>query len=219
MKVVLYAEGRGEIAGAAGERPLTRARLPDSNLGAGHLLVKRCLEQAGVPEVCFENPLLHKGREARGSDLLRAKTVRKLLAYPNSPPDLAVILVDADEKAADRRRSLLDAVSGRDSHLPRAVVAVAVQEFEAWLIAAHTTAQEVLETVLDTPPSPEKMARGEAKECLQAWLQNSERDHLELRRSIVAVCDLSEIARRCPSFRRLERELSAEAIALLGARV
>ena len=90
------------------------------------------------------------------------------------------------------------------------MVAVAIQEFEAWLIAAHATTQKVLETALDTPPNPEKMATGEAKERWQLWLQNSQGEHLDLGRAIVTACDLSEIARRCPSFQRFEKDLSAE---------
>jgi hypothetical protein len=137
LRVVLYAEGGRELAGEQRWQLAPGDRLPEDALGAAHYVVARALNRTRhLPEtaVLFEEPLrTNRGRPARGSDLLDRQTLRRLLMWPSAArrPQLAIVLVDAD--GDETRRPTLNAAT-ENVTTPR-VVAVAVQEVEAWLIA------------------------------------------------------------------------------------
>jgi hypothetical protein len=95
-------------------------------------------------------------------------TLQQLLTWPNEEgtPDLAVVLVDADGQAEERRADLDSALQGLTVE---AVSSVAIQEFETWLIADGEAVKSVLRKPLSPPKPPERLGRREAKELLQKW--------------------------------------------------
>ncbi len=213
LRVALYAEGPTELADAGTLAPSPGSALEEEFLGPAHVLIRRCLVDTGGPqvsEVRFEAPLrTGRGRMPRGSDLLDRMTLSMLLTWPlpAKRPDLAVVLVDAD---GDRRRlSRLRRVT-RSANLP-AVVAVAVQEFEAWLIADHAIACSVLQRSPSPPRAPESMNPGEANELLARWIGGSAvaAEARVVRRRLAEQCTLELVRRKCRAFQRLFRDLRA----------
>lgn len=166
MRIVLYAEGAGD-APTVGLPRHPEAVLGDEHLGPAHHLVLRCLcEGTRLPAaaVRFHAPLRHRGKLARGSDLLLGKVLRQLLTWPrvDSRPDLAVVLVDEDGDAG--RRNRLEAVV---ANMPvRVVVGVAVRELEAWLLADIAAVGDVTQRKVSAPPNVESLEPGQAKRRL-----------------------------------------------------
>lgn len=212
LRVVLYAEGGNETAGEIGLPPAPGTTLHEDNLGSGHVLLRRCIEKARkipAPAIRFEAPLRdRRGNVARGTQLLHRETVRQLLSWPlaHKRPDLVVILVDADEDTGRKTRleeSLSDLVVTR-------VVAVAVQEFEAWLIADHAAVGEALGSAPPMPGEPERMDRREAKTLLASWVGDRPAlNERTVRRTLADLCDLEVVSRRCTAFEQFLRELAA----------
>jgi hypothetical protein len=95
-----------ETSGDIGLPPAPGTPLAEENLGAGHILVRRCLELARnipAPAIRFEGPLRdRRGNVVRGAALLKRETLRQLLSWPlaHKRPDLVIILVDCDEDEA-----------------------------------------------------------------------------------------------------------------------
>ncbi len=206
LRVALYAEGAAET----GHGPGFGEILGEAELGPAHDLVSRCLTEGGkVPDgaVLFVRPLRLKGKVARGSDLLAPVSARKLLAWPprSRAPSFAVVLADADGDPS-RRPFLERVVAGA---IVPAVVAVAVQEFEAWLIADHAAVSAATGMPFPTQKSPEEMKPREAKQVLADAIGRARREPQEVRRTIARTAALDVIASRCPAFHRFRAELSA----------
>jgi hypothetical protein len=213
FRVVVYAEGAGELAGSKNLQPAPGSQLTEEELGSAHLLVRRCLERSrglDASLVRFEEPLrTGRGRLARGSNLHSPATLRPLLfwADPSKQPDLAIVLVDAD--GDDDRQALLD--SALDGIHIETVVAVSIQEFEAWLLADPDALKSVLRQPLAPPKPPEKLARRQAKELLHEWCEQHarSRDEAEIRRDLARESNLDTLARQCPAFALFLRKLQA----------
>lgn len=147
VRVVLLAEGAGETGGTQTLLPAAGDTLTDAMLGPAHSLVRRAVAQGwSVPAeaVRFEVPLrTTRGTIPRGSELLDRGTLRRVLlwARPTLRPDLNIVLVDADAEGATARR---DRLTTATQDLPGVrVIAVAVREFEAWLLADADTLRSV----------------------------------------------------------------------------
>jgi hypothetical protein len=210
VRVVLYAEGAGEVSFSSLERGPGTSLL-EEELGAAHLLLRRALEDGrSIPEaaVSFEEPLRLRrgGRIARGSDLLSSQRLRELLTWPANPPDLAVVLVDADG-ASDRFQTLQRTAADRS--VPHAI-GVAVQEFEAWLIADHAAVKRALGTSPSGPAEIETLPPGRAKETLTRWTAEAgkSQQEREVRITIARICDLTHVSRRCSAFAAFVADLS-----------
>jgi hypothetical protein len=204
FRVVVYAEGAGELAGAKNLQRAPGALLTEEELGSAHLLVRRCLEKVRHLEeslIHFEEPLrTDRGKLARGSNLHSSGTLRRLLSWadPARQPDLAVVFVDAD--GDDERQGHLD--SALEGLAVEAIVSVAIQEFEAWLLADPDALKNVLRQPLAPPKPPEKLSRQDAKKLLQHWCDQHarSRDAAEIRRDLARQSDLDTLARTCTAF-------------------
>ncbi|MFP4599349.1 MAG: DUF4276 family protein [Persicimonas sp.] len=221
LQVVVYAEGAGERLGRRSrrfelpKRPGDTLLEQEGELGAAHFLARRAIAHVSqIPKdaVQFEEPLRHRGMVARGSHLTNPTVLPSLLVWPEPTlrPELAVVFVDCDGKK-ERRQELENAITRLKPRAQR-VIAVAVQEFEAWLISDISAVRAALRIDADEPSSPEKMAPREAKQQLTDWITHSERadeDPLRLRSDIAMSCDLEQLANRCDSFRRFLDDLEA----------
>jgi hypothetical protein len=219
MKVVVYAEGPGERLGRR-TRTFELPKKPGQilleqhdELGAAHHLTRRSIAHVTqVPQdaVQFEEPLRHRAMIARGSHLTNPAVLPTLLVWPMSDmrPELAVVFVDCDGRS-DRKSKLERVISTLKPRLKR-VVAVAVQEFESWLIGDIAAVNTVLRLELDEPAAPEAMNPRGAKRLLADWIAQSERsqeDTLVLRSDIAKNCSLEQVASRSPSFEQFLDEL------------
>jgi hypothetical protein len=210
LRVVVLAEGSKET-GALAVRPAPGVALGSEELGAAHVLIRRCLVASSrMPEAAihFQEPLrLASGSVARGASLRNREALRKLLAYPprGNRPDLAILLVDADGDP-DRRREL-EAWTWDAIVVP--VVAVPIQEFEAWLVADHVAVARAVHLEFPTPMAPEAMEPGVAKRLLEARIGEAGADPQQVRRTIADSADLERIADRAPSFQRFRADLAA----------
>jgi hypothetical protein len=213
LRVVLYAEGAGETLGVGVSLPpAPGALLPEESLGAGHIILRRALEMArGIAPAAirFEAPLRTRGRVATGSDLHHISTHRQLLTWADvgRRPDLAVVLVDRDGDT-QRRTQLEAGLAG----LPGSkVIAVAVEEFEAWLIADVATVNRVLKSPRSFAGPSDRLARGVAKSELSAWIGESGApgagNHRSVRLEIARSIDLGLVARLCAAFADLLADL------------
>ncbi|MFC1706913.1 DUF4276 family protein [Planctomycetota bacterium] len=214
LRVVLYAEGGGEATGLATRLPAPGDALAEKHLGAGHVLLRRCLErERNVPglAVRFEAPLRLRGRQARGGDLLDRASLRQLLTWvsPRRRPELAIVLVDCDGNK--RRRELLEKYTSDPPLTVPKVIALAVQEFEAWLVADQQAVAAAIGATVDRTPDPESMPPQNAKDTLKTWLRQHAPETKEktVRIEIAAGCDLAVVQQRCPAFERLLRDLRA----------
>lgn len=213
LRVVLHAEGGLETTGSITVQLAPGQRLDDASLGAAHLLLRRALcrvRQLPEADIQFEVPLrLPQGRIARGSDLLVEANLKRLLQWPRPEmrPELAVVMVDRDGET--QRGESLRAVIARLQVPPLRVVAVAVEEFEAWLIADGAALNVVLRTTVDATPDPEGLPRTVAKRRLREWIERSGRSPEEtlVRRELAARIDLETLGVRCGSYRAMEHEL------------
>lgn len=211
-RVVVYAEG-GRETGVGGPYPRPHEVLDDDQLGPAHVLVRRSMHAVtDVPEAAirFLAGLRLGARVPRGADLLDRRNLRQLCTYlsADTKPDLTVIFVDAD-RTSGRQRDLEAHVEGL-AHAP--IIAVAVQEFEAWLIADGPAVSQVTGGPGALDGDLESLDRRAAKEHLNAVCSRrlqadpglTDRD---LRISIARTVDLAVIRHRCASFDRFVRAL------------
>lgn len=222
INIVLYAEGPRETAGVTvsggrdawgvGRRAAGEV-IPEEEQGPGHVLVRRILvEERGAPEgaIQFEEGLKDgRARVPRGSQLLRQNTLRKLLrwANPARAPQLVIVLVDRDG-ARGRREELRLAV--RDLDQAPCVIAVAREEFEAWLIADEGAAACILGRPVARSPDPESLDPGVAKATFNEWLAlgTPGEDQARIRRRIAERCKLGLIKGRCKAFEQFLDDLA-----------
>jgi len=211
LRIVLYAEGGGETTGELEGLRAPGDPLRDEEQGPGHLLVRRAVTLAGsVPEqaIVFEEPLrTRRGRLPRGSDLHDTNTLAQLLTWGtrSRQPDLCVVLVDSNGDTR-RKERLNAAMSGLT--VPK-VIAMAIAEFEAWLIADHQAVARVLGSgPVDLGP-PESLSPRSAKNALKSWIVAAARDGNEVRRTLARICDLGVLAKRCGAFATFLKELGA----------
>jgi hypothetical protein len=212
ISLVLYVEGRAESRGVANSIATAPTHaIPDESLGTAHVLVRRSIAQRMArPEasIGFVAPQRHSRttRELSGSDLKNPSLLRRALAWPSSQraPDLAVVLVDAD---GDRGIGAQLSSATQGLRLKR-VIAVAVQEFEAWLIADEQCCGQIAGTTFDRTSDPEAMPREGAKRTLDTWRSRARQplEPIEFRIACARCCSIDEIARRCPSFDRFLKD-------------
>lgn len=213
LRVVLYAEGPGELGSWVDLPPAPGSPLQDQRVGPAHVLIRRILNErptGGASEVRFEAPLrTREGREARGSTLLNPAELYRLLSWPpGKAPDLAVVLVDEDGDTT--RRSDMQGALARRKYMCRAVAGVATREFESWLITDLNAVRRVLGTSIDAVPRAEDMRPREAKNLLASWMSGAGDDrHDELRKRLAEEADLNVLRHHSSSFQLFDRDLSA----------
>jgi hypothetical protein len=153
----------------------------------------------------FLEPLRVRGRMPRGSDLLSRQTLRQLLTFVAWRPDLAIVFVDCDGQPS-RTRLMQKHLEGIGTpHL----LAVAVQEFESWLLAGRETVARASGTSVADPGPVEDLAPREARELLARSIAGCGRTPKQVRQAIAAELDIELVRRRCRAFDEFVRELGA----------
>jgi hypothetical protein len=125
---------------------------------------------------------------------------------PEDRPDLAVVLVDQDGQPG-RAALLAEHLAG----LPAPhVVVVAIQEFEAWLVADPGALRAVFGVEATAPPAPEALEPREARGLLRGWAVTWGRGEAArlLRCDLARSCDLGIVQAACPAFRRFMKDLA-----------
>lgn len=207
LRAVLVAEGAGEVRPNPLRGPLST--IPVEEWGPGHVLFARAIEsRTSIPRraVKFTEPLrTSRGVIARGS-ALHGKTLRILLNYqPVDRPDLLIVLVDADGDTA-RKRTLESFVADMPG---TKVIAVAIQEFESWLVSDADALHRVVSAPLaQAPQQPERLEPASAKALLQT-LSAAVDDPAQARVSLADELDLEVVAKKCSSFASCLDELKA----------
>jgi hypothetical protein len=171
---------------------------------------RRCRKSgnSGPEAILFDRPQNVRARTARGSDLLHERTLRQLLTWPKATqqPNLAVVVVDADgdNQKASRLRQTAESISGQPT-----IIAVAVQEFEAWLLADPAALASALGTSVQPIVSPEALAPRAAKQQLMTLLAARGTEGRLLRHELARTLQLVQLRNRCPSFNDFLRDLRA----------
>jgi len=220
VHVALYCEGGREGVITLGWSPAPGELLLEDHLGAAHVLTRRCIHEASqAPEaaVQFMAPLLAGGRLPKGSDLLRCKTLRQLTRgpWPEPRPDVVVILVDADGSAR-RAIDLRECLDREPASAQPVAVGVAIQEFEAWLLADTRAAGDALREEIPTNDL-EHLAPRVAKDSWSSLVVRRFPAIAERRAAagtVARTCDLRVVAARCPAF----GVFRAQVAAAIGAR-
>ena len=218
LRVVLYAEGAGELGRGLALPPAPGWPLEEERLGPAHVIARRSLERVRkvpVQAIQFEQGKRKRNtNEARGSDLLRKRTLLDLLAWPREDmrPEMAIVIVDEDGLRT-RHRELKEWVAELRYGRPPTVIAVAREEFEAWLITDRSCVEEELGRPLGKAGKPEVWEPKVAKQVLQRAIDEScgsdkARAHA-LRRAICERCDLDVLERGSGSFRCFLEDLKA----------
>jgi hypothetical protein len=212
FRVVVYAEGESELGRAGITRLEAGGELPGDELGSAHVLARRVIALVNAArQPVFVAPLRTRGRHARGSDLIVPRVLGDLTTWPSvaTSPNLAIIIVDRDE-VLDRRAELRRATEGLITP-PLRVVAVAREEFEAWLITDVLALRSVLELDLDQAEDPEQMRSGAAKNLLRDWIGKSSvaLDSRDVRTALAGQLRLEFLLRQNRSFQEFVEDLRA----------
>ena len=191
------------------------------------LLLERVgYERLGLSYVDVQRPLRHPkgGLSAPGSAVLRSAvemSARRLIAAAAADPQpcvgLILVLLDADDDcAATLGPRLRDATRAVRPDIPSAAV-LAVKEYETWCVASADS----LAGVVTLAPGERAPADPEGGGLGKAWIQKrfdgtrytEPVDQPRLTKRL----DLQVVHDRCPSFRKLCRDLRAAAEAVVSA--
>ena len=203
MRVGFLSEGATELAfapGALGDEAWPRA-------GALVILVERILGVRGSTEPCA--PPFPRGA---GAGWILKRGAAHLQDVARMGASAAVVLVDADGKGAERLRALRALRERAVARNPRlaipTAVGVAVEKFDAWLLADEMALCRVLGLPNPSQPmgSPEELrGRGgsadDAKTRLKEYLaedRHGPRPFLEVVHAIVREMDLDVARQKCP---------------------
>lgn len=109
-------------------------------------------------------------------------------------------MIDRDEDA--HRQSRVEEAAGRGN--VTTVVALAKEEFEAWLASDPKAFAAVTGSSAPVPPEPDAMPRGEAKNWLRSIIGGS--NEAELRKALARAIRLEQL-QRLSAFERFSRNL------------
>lgn len=136
--------------------------------------------------------------------------LRKLLAWPDSKraPRLCALIVDEDGQR-QRLKDLRSYVEGIPP--PLTAIAVAVSEFESWLLADHQALASLTSQRIDSGWDVETLEPRRAKEHLRALTEQLRADSTvaAAHRLIAEQLRPEQLRSVCPSFQRFLDELRA----------
>ena len=194
MRVLIVSEGRSEHLSATS----THVRADEEIAGALKTLVCRLGQQSDQwqideDRVSSQSVRVHHGK-GKGYE---KRCIRWMLEAEKRGYDAIVLLVDRD--GVETRMTEVNAAQDSSLAAIRRALGVAIESFDAWMLADHVALSKVLGTVVQRQPDPERIA--DPKEAFRRLFQNAQRDGSisEHYAEIGAVADLSELTNRCPS--------------------
>jgi len=210
LRISLIAEGAGELSRSVHAPP--GELLPDDALGAGHVLIRRIAAEAtSLPNgaIQFVASLRRStGQPLLGSALAEPALLKEVLVWPQARrgPSVSVVLVDAD---GDSKRFKDIETMVKTLRTPTAV-AVAVQEFEAWLIADDHCLSQVMGTSVKSDKRPDDLHPGVAKKRLTALCEKHRPNDAgsSVRVELASLMSLKKAAGRSSSLKRATKKLS-----------
>lgn len=236
--IIVYCEGDGEdvertrlddaaLQGRYEYATMERAAqhgYASDELGAAHILISRVIAHThNIPDEAlhfFPGKRLGRTRRPRGSDLADERNIVQLGSYltdnpQEPPPDLIIFLVDRDAQRDRHLRLSAACRRARPLHIERCV-AVAVEEFEAWLIADADALRVRLPRAQGAAQHVESMERGAAKEHLQRLItEDANQREIEraahtrnVRCDLARALDLDKLRRNAPSFETFIDEIA-----------
>jgi hypothetical protein len=201
LRVVVYAEGSLESGKLPSGSP--GSELATDELGPAHILMRRVIaDVSSVPAaaISFVTPLRDRvGRHATGTQLHHVAALKRLLTWlPEPVPQLAIVLVDRD--ADNQRSATLGVVIGQGNL--RAILGVAVEEFEAWLVGDPDAVAAICGA--QAHATPENCSPRVIKDWLRSTIGGA--DEWRHRAELAAHSDLARLKRQ-PSFANLCNDL------------
>ncbi|MBD2625660.1 hypothetical protein [Trichormus variabilis] len=165
IRIGLIAEGEAELGASIpyikpedGGKVIAR-----ENEGALHTLIRRELENAGLPDCDFvqRHPSIKESQKLTlrtGHSILDIKYLAQIvILWKPEEVDMILIVVDTDDKLDQRKIDLERAVNKiRDNHLDineqpindRSAGGLAIRNFETWLLADTQTVSNILNVEL-----------------------------------------------------------------------
>lgn len=165
------------------------------DVAAVQLLVRRIAEESDVYVVSVRHPQ-RVPRSQMNSDALD----RAVAAHRDS--DLVIVLLDGDDDDPDALRSALI----ERSRAASSIVAIAVKEYEAWLLAGISSLRGAGSVADDATFYEDPELPRDAKGALQQMMTEKYRETLH-QAKLTAQVDLDLVAQRSPSFARFRNEL------------
>jgi len=166
IRIGLLAEGEAELGTSIPYiNPEDGGKVIDRKKeGALHILIRRELEIAGLPDCDFvqRHPTpkesgIYKRRV--GHSILDAKYLRQIaIAWKPEEIDIIIIVADADNELPQRKQDLKKAlIAIRDNHLDaneepisdRSAGGLAIKNFDTWLLADIETVSRILEQEIE----------------------------------------------------------------------
>lgn len=182
MKVLVVSEGVHELG-------------DDQTRGALVVLVDRLLDGAAelVPvEFNDARVTVHPGK----GDGMMKRALSWLRYAQNEKYDALVVVIDHDGDNK-RIRSISDAQENPIFNLPRAM-GVAIQKFDAWILADEKALSQVLGVPINCQPDPEELRDPKARFAELKELGTTDDSGRALYAKVCKQVDLDLLARRCP---------------------
>jgi hypothetical protein len=166
IRIGLIAEGEAELGASIPYiKPEAGGKVIDrENEGALHTLIRRELENAGLPDCDFvqRHPSTKEKQKLTlrtGHSILDIKYLAQIvILWKPEEVDMILIVVDADDKLEQRQIDLERALNKiRDNHLDineqpindRSAGGLAIRNFETWLLADTQTVSTILDVELE----------------------------------------------------------------------
>jgi hypothetical protein len=166
IRIGLIAEGEAELGASIPYiKPEDGGKVIErNNEGALHTLIRRELENAGLPDCDFiqRHPSIKESQKRTlrtGHSILDIKYLAQIvILWKPEDVDMIIIVVDADDKLEQRQIDLERALNKiRDNHLDinekeisdRSAGGLAIRNFETWLLADTQTVSTILGVELE----------------------------------------------------------------------
>ena len=195
MRVLIVSEGRSEHLSATDTHPHAN----DEIAGALRNLVCRLGQQSDgwqIDEGKLSRQDVH-AHHGKGQGYLK-RCIRWMLHAEKQGYDAIVLLVDRDGEKNKNRISEVDAAQVNPLASIRRAFGVAVESFDAWMLADQVALSKVFKSTVQRQPDPESMVN--PKQAFRQLFQTTqfEGSVSEHYAEICAVADLAIWQERCP---------------------
>ncbi len=193
MKVLIVSEGKSEHLSATSLQPVGDEEV------AGALKTLACRigrnsEQWQITEAKVSNKRV-RAHHGKGKGYQK-RCIRWMLEAEKRGYDAIVLLVDCDR--VESRIAEVDAAQASPLALIKRALGVAVEAFDAWMLADHVALSKVFGSPVQRQPDPESTTN--PKESFRRLFESAQHDSSisEHYAEISAIAELAELKNRCP---------------------